>query len=499
MSRPFDHRNAPLDMTPEEFRVMAHALIDKMAVFYDRLPERPISGRVPSESLRESMTGQLPEEGLPSAALFDAASALALDNLSTSSHPRHWAYITGAASPYAVLGTLLQTSVNTNAVRPVGVHAEIENRVLAWLAELVGYPRASGILVSGGTEANIIALACARTRRLGPSYRIDGMGTPEAAKLRIYASRSVHPWLLKACTLLGFGLNAIHWVDDPAGDSISPSLLSERIEGDRAAGLTPFFAVGTAGIVSTGAVDPLPELAEVCAANDVWFHVDGSYGAPAIACPDSPAELAGLRAASSLALDPHKWFYIPLDAGCVLMQDPTILHETFRMDADFFATDPSRVGSAHWNELGIEGSRPFRALKIWICLLRAGRSGYARMIADDMKLAAYLHELVKIAPDLEPVTQHLSITTFRYVPPDRREESDRYKSYLNRLNSEIIQTLRTGGNALCSHLERDSVMLLRVCIVNFRTGPEDIEAFVELVRSTGAEIDAHLREALKDP
>jgi glutamate/tyrosine decarboxylase-like PLP-dependent enzyme len=277
---------------------------------------------------------------------------------------------------------------------------------------------------------------------------------------------------------------------------MDPAALAAEIRSDTAAGDLPFLVVGTAGTVSTGAIDPLPELAAVCREHGLWFHVDGAYGAFAAMLPDAPPNLAGIADADSVALDPHKWLYAPLEAGCVLVRDPVALRDTFSYRPPYYHLDDlDEEERLNYYEYGPQNSRGFRALKVWLALRQVGRPGYVEMIADDIALATALFAAVAAHPALEAETQGLSITTFRYVPPDLEPDRPGVADYLNRLNAELLTRLQGGGEVYLSNAVVQGRFLLRVCVVNFRTTLTDIEALPGIVARVGTEVDAEVRPA----
>jgi glutamate/tyrosine decarboxylase-like PLP-dependent enzyme len=255
--------------------------------------------------------------------------------------------------------------------------------------------------------------------------------------------------------------------------------------------------VGTAGSVATGAVDPIRELAEICRAHGLWFHVDGAYGAPAAVLPDAPEDLHALALADSLAVDPHKWLYAPLEAGCVLVREPQRLSEAFAYTPTYYRFDTQGdEPPINYHELGLQNSRGFRALKVWLGLRQAGREGYVRMIGDDCRLAASLHRHVGAHPELVAGTLGLSIATFRYIPRDLRGTGA--ESYLDALNEALLRRLKTGGELFVTNAVVDGRFLLRACIVNFRTTEADVAAIPEIVAAAGRVVDAELRRRRTD-
>jgi glutamate/tyrosine decarboxylase-like PLP-dependent enzyme len=250
--------------------------------------------------------------------------------------------------------------------------------------------------------------------------------------------------------------------------------------------------VGTAGSVSTGAVDPLPEIAALCREHGVWFHVDGAYGAFAAAVSDAPRELLALAEADSVAADPHKWLYAPLEAGCALVRDPERLRSAFAYLPPYYHLEER---ATNYVDYGPQNSRALRALKVWLALRQVGAAGYRKMISDDIRLASYLAAVVGRSDSLELYTQDLSITTFRYVPPDLRPSVGEaaVESHLDRLNREILDRVQRGGEAFVSNAVIGGRYLLRACIVNFRTSREDVEALPGILVRVGREVDAGLR------
>jgi len=259
-------------------------------------------------------------------------------------------------------------------------------------------------------------------------------------------------------------------------------------------GRQPFLVVGSAGTVSTGAVDPLPEMAAFCKERKLWFHVDGAYGAFAAALLDASPDLVGLQLADSVAVDPHKWLYAPLEAGCVLVRDPAALRDAFSYHPTYYSFDGE---ATNYYDLGPQNSRGFRALKVWLALQQAGAAGYREMIQDDIILARYLYDLAMAHPELEAITNDLSITTLRYVPRELRASrgSDATEDYLNRLNQNLLEAIEKSGQAFASNAVIAGKYALRFCIVNFRATTADIEAMPLLIAQLGKKVHEELQSA----
>jgi glutamate/tyrosine decarboxylase-like PLP-dependent enzyme len=288
----------------------------------------------------------------------------------------------------------------------------------------------------------------------------------------------------------GIGTDNIRWIPTRKDLSMDTVELQNQIRADKEAGDRPFMVIGTAGSVSTGAIDNLPEIAKICREEDLWFHVDGAYGGFAAMLPDASPELRALSEADSVAVDPHKWLYAPLEAGCALVRDPEKLREAFAYHPPYYHFG---VEAINYLDYGPQNSRGFRALKVWLALQQVGRKGYEQMLTDDIQLAKMLHELVAQKPELEAFTHSLSITTFRYVPDDLKKPDEKTEEYLNQLNTELLTRLQNSGEAYISNAVIDGRFALRACIVNFRTSLADIEALPEIVLRIGREVDAELR------
>ncbi|MBZ0299068.1 MAG: aspartate aminotransferase family protein [Anaerolineae bacterium] len=498
MNRKTDvRRAAPIEIEPDEFRRLGHQLVDTIAEFMGTLSERAVMPSQTPNQIRSALGIQnpLPEHGTDAGALLDEAARLLFDYSTFNGHPRFLAYITSSAAPLGALGDLLAASVNPNVgggpLAPMAT--EIEAQTIRWIAELLGYPTdCGGLLVSGGNMANFTAFLAARRAKAPWDVRTTGMNGPH---LCVYTSAETHTWIQKAADLFGLGTDSIRWLPTDADLRMDLSALRQAIADDRAHGRVPMMVVGTAGSTPTGAIDPLPEIAAICRENDLWFHVDGAYGAPAVILPDAPADLKGLSLADSVAIDPHKWLYTPLEAGCVLVRDAKALVDAFSYHPVYYHLDGTGSDLNHINyyEYGPQNSRGFRALKVWLTLRQVGRAGYAQMIADDIQLAEALYRLADTHPELEAVTLGLSVTTFRFVPADLTPGSEKVESYLNDLNNALLTRLGAGGEVSLSNAVVAGKYLLRSCVVNFRTSLADMQALPEIITREGRALDAEIR------
>ena len=490
-------RTAPLDMTPERFREIGHDLVDRIA---DRMATLASQKVLPGESPDEIRSALQAESGLPgaggdAAAAVAAAAELLFAHSAFNGHPRFFGYVTSSPAPIGAFGDLLAAAINANvgAWKLAPMASEIEAQTVRWISEFIGFPPdCGGLLVSGGNMANFVGFLAARAAKAGWDVRAEGMAGAGSRKLLFYCSTEAHTWVQKAADLFGLGTGAIRWVPVDSRRRMRLDDLRRQVDADASEGARPFLVAGTAGSVSTGAVDPLGEIAAFCRERDLWFHVDGAYGGFAARVPGAPSELRGLSEADSVAVDPHKWLYAPLEAGCALVRDPARLAGAFSYHPPYYNFDTEAV---NYFDLGPQNSRGFRALKVWLGLRQAGRAGYEKMIADDCALAGCLYRLLGGHPEFEALTHNLSITTFRYVPRNLRPGigSAPVEEKLNRLNQDLLNRIERDGAAFLSNAIIDGRYALRACIVNFRTSLGDIEALPELVARLGREASAAIK------
>ena len=490
-------RRSALEMDATTFRALGHRLVDRIAEGLDAIPRGPLTRDESPSAVRAALglSGPLPESGTDPGALLDDTARLLFGHSLFNAHPRFFGYITASPAPIGMLGDLLAAAVNPNVgawtLSPAAT--EIEAQTVRWIAELIGYPvDCGGLLVSGGNMANFVGFLAARAAKAGWDIRERGVAGEPGRRLRVYASAETHTWIQKAADLGGLGTASIRWIPTDGQLRMDVAALRRQLEADAAAGDVPLLVVGTAGSVSTGAVDPLPEIAAACKEHGAWFHVDGAYGGFAAAVPEAPGDLRALSLADSVAVDPHKWLYAPLEAGCALVRDPDALRAAFAYHPPYYHFDEC---ATNYVDYGPQNSRGFRALKVWLALRQVGAAGYRAMISDDIRLSRAMAEAVERHGDLELATQALSITTFRYVPRDLRAHvgAPEAERHLDALNRELLDRLQRGGEAFVSNAVLGGRYLLRACIVNFHTDQSDVEALPDIVARIGRLVDAGLR------
>jgi len=485
-------RGSALDMPADEFRDIGHALIDAIADYFGAIAERPVTTAPSLQAVRTAIgQGDLPAFGRPAVELLNEITPKLFEHSLHNGHPRFLGYITSSGAPIGVLADLLAAAVNANLAKwelsPIA--SEIESQTIRWLAELVGYPvDCGGLLVSGGNAANLMGFVAARHAAANWNIREEGVYA-ESRRLTAYVSRETHTWIDKAAAVCGLGAGSVRWIDTDDRGRLDVAALCRQIAADRRSGRLPFLVVGTAGTTSTGAIDPLEAIAEVCRDEQLWMHVDGAYGAPAAALPESPADLKALALADSVALDPHKWLYSPLEAACVLTRDPRALPSALSFRPSYYRFDEAQQAGIDYYEYGMQNSRAFRALKVWLSLSQAGRDGYIESLREDIAIARHLYETAKAHPAIEAKTSSLSIATFRYAPRDLDDRSADVRAYLNDLNEKILGEIQKSGEVFLSNAVIDGDYYLRACCVNFRTTRADVEIIPDLVAEIGRNLD----------
>jgi glutamate/tyrosine decarboxylase-like PLP-dependent enzyme len=489
----------PLEISKVDFRRSGYQLIDTISDFLDSIDGKPVTTGESPEQIRNVVgTEPLGETGISPGEILSSASGLLLNHSLLNGHPRFYGYITGSPAPVGALADLLATAVNPNVGANIlsPVATEIEKQTVGWLAELIGVsPSYGGILVSGGNMANFTGFLAGRTAIAPGNLKEDGI-TGISKKMVVYCSQATHTWIEKATVLFGMGTSAIRWIrTEDDSNKIDIKALEETVEKDLKDGILALMVIGNAGDVSTGVTDDLEKIAVICKKYNMWFHVDGAYGLPAAVLPELRNQFAGISEADSIAIDPHKWLYSPLEAGCTLVKNPDHLKQTFSSHPVYYNFNNDEEQIHNFYEYGLQNSRGFRALKVWCALQQAGRSGYEKMIRNDIRMSELLFEKASKHPDLEAVTQNLSIATFRYIPSIFNSGPESSETVLNDINEKLLNELQKGGEVFLSNAVVKGKYCLRACIVNFRTTEQDISDTIEIIVRTGRKVVKEYEEA----
>ena len=476
-----------LDISKDALDEISSRAVALVSEYFATIREQPVLAPNYAGKTKQAVNVELPLEGRPLDELIDECRTVM--NLSRhNGHPRFFGYVASPSTPIGAYADLIASALNGNITcwRSGPAGTEIEQLVVRWLGSLIRYDdNAKGLLTSGGSMANMIALLVASRRKAGVEPARKGLWN--GAPMTIYASEEVHMSIPKAADILGFGRDQVRVVACDERRRMRVDELRTRINTDRSQGFRPFCVVGSAGTVNTGVVDPLVEIEEVAREFDLWFHVDGAYGAPGVLDQRKSALFAGLERADSVSLDPHKWLFVPVDAGCLLFRDSIAAATAFSTeDADYIKVHglSEDAAFAYW-DYGIELSRRFRALKVWLTLNYYGVRRLAEAIVEDNSLAVYLGELVSRSDDFELLAPvELSICCFRYAPPRDLGERE-----LDQLNQKIMAAVQKSGRAYLSNATVNGKFALRACITNFRTTKADIEETLAVVREVVRQLD----------
>jgi glutamate/tyrosine decarboxylase-like PLP-dependent enzyme len=476
---------ATADLDPVDwaaFRRLAHQVVDDVFRGLETVRDRPVWQSTPA-SIRARLAAPFSEEGAGDEATYAAVRECVLPYALGNAHPRFFGWVIGSGTPIAVLAELVAAAMNPNTFGGDQAGTWVERGVIAWSRRLVGFPEsASGLLVSGASLGNLVALAAARSAHADGDVQREGLHAA-ARRLVLYASVETHASVRKAVALLGLGTDALRPVPVTAAFEIDLAALSDAIARDRAVGHQPFCVVANAGTVNTGAIDPLAALADLCAQEDLWLHVDGAIGAPAALSPALAPQLRGMERADSVTFDFHKWLAVPYDASCVLVRDAQAHRRAFHEPASYLAASPRGVLAPEITsaDYGPELSRPFRALKVWMALHALGTRRHAAAIERNVAQGRYLARLIATTPDelelLAPVS--LNIVCFRY----RAQGLD--DAALDALNREIVGDLQETGVAVPSQTRIGGRFAIRVAIVNHRSRRADFDRLIAEVLALG--------------
>jgi glutamate/tyrosine decarboxylase-like PLP-dependent enzyme len=468
-----------------EVGALSHRIVDDAITYLKDVRERPVWREMPPE-VRSFFSAPLPRSPAPVAGVYGDVARNVMPYPMGNIHPRFWSWYMGASNFTGALGDFLAAIQGSNLGGGNHAAALMDGQVVNWCKEMVGFPAsASGTLVSGGSMANIIGLTVARNVKAGVDVRERGVGAIPKP-LRYYASDQVHSCHRKAMEVLGLGNRTLRRIPTDAGLRIDVAALKAAIAEDREAGFKPACVIGTAGTVNTGAIDDLQALAALAAEEGLWFHVDGCIGALIAIAPENRSLVAGIEQADSIALDPHKWLHAPFEAGCALVRDASAHRNTFAVTPEYLESTPRGLASGEWlHDYGLQTSRGFRALKIWMALKEHGVEKFGRLIDQNIAQARYLTQLIEAEPALEltaPTT--INIVSFRHRLAGASEER------LKALNTEIMLRLQEDGIAALSDTTVHGRHCLRVAIANHRTRRDDLDLLVTEMLRLGREIEA---------
>jgi aromatic-L-amino-acid/L-tryptophan decarboxylase len=487
-----------LDLSPEQIRSWGKAAVELTADYLGTIRDRRVYPRTSVREIREQLDRSLPAEGTDFDQLLDVIRKPLLDLSRHNGHPRMFGYVQAPGAAIAAIADLLASTLNANltAWRSAPAAVEIERLTIDWIKHIIGFdPNAAGLFVSGGSMANMAALAAARRAKAPPEISNEGAQSCSRA-LRVYASEEVHHSIVKAATLLGIGRDNVRMIGVDEQYKIDLDALVAAIEEDRATGHVPICVVANAGTVATGAFDPLAQVSEIAQRSNLWLHVDAAYGGFAALAPTTKPLFTSIAQADSVALDPHKWLYLPVDCGCILYRDPETARTTFAQEAEYTRVigQGADEAFAFW-DYGPELSRRFRALKVWMLLKGVGLRALGDSIAKDLACARHFEKLIKESNDFEMLAPvELSIFCFRHLPAHLKNamteapstERKKLESDLDAHNERLLLALQQDGSSYLSNARLRGRFALRGCVMNYRTTKRDMEILLDDLRRVTA-------------
>ncbi len=471
---PNHHR---LDLSGEEMKAIGYEVIDRLVDHFLTLESKTVTRIGKPADLDALFGGPPPAHPSPPAEVLSLVIEEIFGHMMHTTHPRFMAYVPSPSNFVSVMADALVSGYNPFAGTWMEASgpAQVEALTIGWLRDLFGLPEtAGGLFTSGGSLANLTGLAVARQTRLGADFR-NGV---------IYASDQTHASLARGLRLLGFSDDQYKRIVSDSDYRLPLDQLAEEIAADRLAGRLPFCVIANAGTTNTGAVDPIPEIASICRQEDLWLHVDAAYGGAGILVPNGRALLAGMEWADSLVVDPHKWLFQPYEIGCVLVRKQELLHQTFAYHPEYLQDLQGQGAEINYSEYGVQLTRSFRALKLWMSLKIFGLDAFRAAVARGFELAEMAQAAVLRREQFELVTPaQLGVLTFRFRPRDTPAGA------LDRLNQALVEAVISAGYAMISTTRLSGQIVLRLCLINPRTNPEDIEGVLAHIEDLAGEIE----------
>lgn len=486
--------HTPLDMPLDEFRKMLHQAADAAVDLYAGLDRKPVFNFTTPTEARKLFDEPLPTTGSDIPLLLSRVQKDVFGNATLNISPNFYAYVMSGGNQAGIIGELLAVALNQNMGKwHLGVGpTEMERQVIRWIAEFIGYPvETAGVLLTGGSAANLTCLKAARDAKA--PFDIKQRGANGGSPMIVYVSREGHSCIDKSMDMLGLGRDNLGKIATHDDFTIDLDALEVQISADKAAGLHPFCIIGNGGTVNTGAVDPLNALADIAQRNDMWFHIDAAYGGPAAATTTVGHLFKGIERADSIALDPHKWLYVPFETGCALVKNGNHLRSSYSVIPEYLRSSTGGEERFDFMEYNFQLSRGFRALKVWMTFKAHGTSLLKTNIEGNIETIRHLVELIDRSDEFERLAPSpLSIVCFRYRTTDKNMHGD--EQYLSRLNSHVLEEAERDGRVFLTGTRLNGKTALRVCSVNHRTTATHVEYLLSVLTEIGRRAHTTLQD-----
>lgn len=461
-------------LSPEQMRALGYAVVDHIVRHVSTLGAERVHTMTPRPEMERLLREPLPEQGSAPEDVLEFAMRTVLHSVGHVDHPRFFAYVPGPGNFVGAMADALVAGLNifAGSWAMASGPAQAELVTVEWLREICGLPEgAGGLFVSGGSMANLTALALARSARLDGR---DAATAPE--RLAIYCSDQTHSSVVRGATVMGIAPELIRVLATDDDFRLVPATVRAAVRADRAAGIVPLAIVANAGTTNTGAVDPLAELAALAREEGVWLHADGAYGAAAAIAERGREALHGLGLVDSVSLDPHKWLFQPFECGCLLVRRGAMLRETFRIVPEYLKDSDFSEQEVNFRDWGVQLTRSFRAFKLWMSIKTFGAAAFRSAVTWGIELAEIAERILRARECWEIVTPaRLGVVTFRYRRAGLSDEAS------DALQKELTERLTLSGYALLSTTGLRGRTVLRLCTINPRTSEEDLAGTIAML------------------
>lgn len=467
-----------VDMSPEEFKKYGYQLVDWIADYFENIEEYPALAQIKPGDLKSKLPQNPPQQPEKMEDVYKDVDNLIMPAMTHWNHPKFMAYFNSSGSGPGVLGELLASAFNINGMvwKSSPASTELEEVIMDWLRQMIGLPEDFwGIIYDGGSASTLHGIAMAKEAIEGTEFRTKGMsGREETKKLRLYQSEHAHSSVEKAAITLGIGIEGVRKIPVDTNFSMIPSELKKAIEEDKANGWLPFCIVGTVGTTSSTAIDPIPEIAEICKEEKLWLHVDAAHGGTAAILPEMQYILKGCEHADSFYFNPHKWMFTPIDASAFYTKHPDTLKRTFSLVAEYLKTEHDTSVKNHM-DYGVQLGRRFRSLKLWFVIRYFGVEGLQKIIREHLRLAKLIEGWINESGDFELLAPvNMSTVCMRAVPKNLKSEEE-----INEFNEKFLEKINKGGEYFLTHTKLNGKFTIRIVISGLRTTEKHVKGVWE--------------------